>query len=1725
MAQAQPSPSSPPQPSSEPRSDRTEYNDARAGFIDYVIEATGIQKATIARTIEVQYWTDNINLANATEAQLSTYVAKVIADIRHTKPGGEEDALGMFMESFLEWEESHFAQIDRAYKGQLLSTLRTMGITYAGRHNTRQSVKLFEIANGQNTRKVYEEPYGASTSQGYGANPTTLNQKGKGPLHQPDDEANPIVEQTQNSPENLYPRLKPEGPYLQAPLPIWQSQVPNRTVSPLNPSTNVPPYYYQQPAPPQDYRATTQPGDIPQEYRTTAQASIPPQSYRATTQPQFTSHFSDNLETRQNYQTSATPPRPRSTTHNPAFDLVETLPPEKIVQFQKAWRKENNYSGKPYDLLTDKVRIFSDLCRRLGIKESQYQDIFPDILEGRASTHYIYNIGPGLPWRVLYDKLNVHFNTNVNHNQYWTDWTTLSFARCKQENPDKDLHAVLEIMIDKITLAQRALGPSFAGEVQLHTAVVRACRGQPELEQALFSLKPTCEALFSDLRSAIQITADRQAFQFTQDHESYYTDRRYIPTNKNGYQRNHAKPKQGKPTRTFVPRLGGPSQQAAREGKRCFVCHKEGCWSSNHPRTDQTRAKRQYMTVYEDLNSEKPSHDTVQAYITSFEGDEMPQEDNSSESDSPHGWKEEDDQDNERTIQFLTVSSFLHRATGEDIYSMKDKGQAQQFLLDDRYGHTYQGELWDTGAARVSTVGKAQAFAYIQEYPRTKIDWTPNTTSISFGGQNPSGSVGTVRIENPLGTITYHILDAPTPFLLSLADADRLGAYFNNVSNVIVRKDGTTIPVVRKWGHPFFNLSKDEVSLFFNENEMRRLHRRFGHPRTERLYTLLRTAGHDVDHRALEEIEKFCHHCQSHGKAPQRFKFSIQDNLSFNYEIVIDIVHINKRNVLHVIDTDTSFQAAIFLKSMSARDTWEALCKCWINVYQGPPDRIIHDPGTNFTAEDFQARAKIVGTQCQQMPVEAHWAVGRIERAHGPLRRVFDILRAELQQSVDDEDILQMAVKAINDTAGPHGLVPTLLVFGAYPRINKDSPPSPDIIARGLAVRKAKAMLHAERAKDKVNKALNSRNGVTPRDVLNLPLKSEILVWRENKGWTGPYELQAVKGQDVVIETENGPVTFRATSAKPYYRTEATVPPPEQVSEKEKELDELAPAIHKAPVVRRRGRPRKNQKDMPKEVFLTQKEKDDFELALKLRAEGVITTPGKPFEEADRTEMEALLSNGTFKILQYDPTVHKGRIFNMRIVREVKGKSTQPYEKSRLVFAGHSDQGKEEILTQSPTIQRMSQRLLLALAASLRVSHDMHLELRDITQAYVQSKDKLSRTLYARPPKELKAFFPPGTILQIVRPLYGAAESGLYWFKTYHDHHVEKLEMETSTYDPCLLITYDGCEVFGMTGLQTDDTLSVVTPLFSQKEEVELGKAKFRAKPKTILTPQEPIEFNGGRIKLVRDQIWLMQKGQAKNLAEIDYKSKDAAQQYVEQRARGAYISSVCQPEAAFDLSVAAQTTEPSKEEIKVLNARTTWQRDNPDRGLTFIPLDLHRAKLFIFTDGSFANNKDMSSQIGFVIVLATESRTGTNEDFTIYGNIVHWNSTKCKRVTRSVLASELYGMVGGFDSAIALSTTIAKVTSTLTLPPIPLVVCTDSKSLYDCLVKLGTTSEKRLMIDIMSLRQSYEAREISEVRWINGKDNPADACTKRTPNTALARLVSDNKLTIQVEALVQRLL
>ncbi|KAF1967548.1 hypothetical protein BU23DRAFT_482961, partial [Bimuria novae-zelandiae CBS 107.79] len=84
--------------------------------------------------------------------------------------------------------------------------------------------------------------------------------------------------------------------------------------------------------------------------------------------------------------------------------------------FQKAWKKENNYTRQPYDILANKAIVFIKLCQRLVIHKASYASIFPNILKGRAHIFYLHNIVLGRKWKLLYEQLSNHFNTNVNHN-------------------------------------------------------------------------------------------------------------------------------------------------------------------------------------------------------------------------------------------------------------------------------------------------------------------------------------------------------------------------------------------------------------------------------------------------------------------------------------------------------------------------------------------------------------------------------------------------------------------------------------------------------------------------------------------------------------------------------------------------------------------------------------------------------------------------------------------------------------------------------------------------------------------------------------------------------------------------------------------------------------------------------------------------------------------------------------------------------------------------------------------------------------------------------------------------------------------------------------------------------------------------------------------------------------------------------------------------------------
>jgi hypothetical protein len=69
------------------------------------------------------------------------------------------------------------------------------------------------------------------------------------------------------------------------------------------------------------------------------------------------------------------------------------------------------------------------------------------------------------------------------------------------------------------------------------------------------------------------------------------------------------------------------------------------------------------------------------------------------------------------------------------------------------------------------------------------------------------------------------------------------------------------------------------------------------------------------------------------------------------------------------------------------------------------------------------------------------------------------------------------------------------------------------------------------------------------------------------------------------------------------------------------------------------------------------------------------------------------------------------------------------------------------------------------------------------------------------------------------------------------------------------------------------------------------------------------------------------------------------------------------------------------------------------------------------------------------------------------------------------VLVSEFYNIIAGINIIISIFTTLQIITKQLNLVLILTIVCTDLFLLYKCIVKLGITKKKKLMIDIIAIR------------------------------------------------------
>lgn len=144
-----------------------------------------------------------------------------------------------------------------------------------------------------------------------------------------------------------------------------------------------------------------------------------------------------------------------------------------------------------------------------------------------------------------------------------------------------------------------------------------------------------------------------------------------------------------------------------------------------------------------------------------------------------------------------------------------------------------------------------------------------------------------------------------------------------------------------------------------------------------------------------------------------------------------------------------------------------------------------------------------------------------------------------------------------------------------------------------------------------------------------------------------------------------------------------------------------------------------------------------------------ITDPGPSpnFEASRHKELDGLLDRGVFQVraTQMFP-IGLGSLVLGSLTRLSSRELRKPLRSSRLVVKGYNDAGKQQILTQAPTIMRVSQRLILTFS----LANCLGIYLRDISQAYTQSTSAMSRNVFIRSPKEM--YLTPDRALRLVLP-------------------------------------------------------------------------------------------------------------------------------------------------------------------------------------------------------------------------------------------------------------------------------------------------------------------------------------------------------------------------------------
>ena len=1010
--------------------------------------------------------------------------------------------------------------------------------------------------------------------------------------------------------------------------------------------------------------------------------------------------------------------------------------------------------------------------------------------------------------------------------------------------------------------------------------------------------------------------------------------------------------------------------------------------------------------------------------------------------------------------------------------------------------------------------------------------------------------------------IEADVVDSDIPLLLSLKamkgaqvkldlENDEAEIFGKKVSLNYTTSGHYCIPVDRAVETKVEEICKVELEGLDKQQRRKvieKLHRQFVHPAKERLIALLKDAGiwnkeyeEDLDH-----IHEKCKTCLLYKKTPARPVVSLPMASHFNEKVAMDLKLWKGGYILHMIDMFTRLSVSVFVKSKRPQDILDKMLRNWIAVW-GLMGSVLFDNGGEFSNEEMREAASILGIEVCTTPAQSPWSNGLCERNHQVTDRMLEMLVEDNPETSLDV-LLAWANMAKNSLQMYSGYSSFQLVIGHNPNLpnimtgklpSMEGKTCSEVVAQHInALHEARRAFVKCEADERVRRAL--RHQVRAVEERFEP-GDRVMYKREgNNRWMGPGKVIFQDGR--VVFVRHGGVYVRVSTNRlvkdgsefqegvdGLEEQESDVKVNNKVGEIDiddganvdngihehiiqdevKDIRDSAEVHHalkkneiikyqadmngdwkRATVVGRAGKAtgkyryhynvRDTMSGEMQELNLEGLnawsrcgEGDDMEEV------NVVMIPrqrqsDKECMDAKQVELEKLKNFGV-----YEEVEDNGQsCISTTWVLWKKGEEIR----ARLVARGYEE--TTDIDKDSPTVVKSTMRILLAIAAYRK----WPVKTTDIKSAFLQGKD-IERDVYVVPPKEAQSG--PWKVWKLRKSLYGLNDAARQFYNCVEEE-LKKLGVIRSNIDPALFMYMKNGEVVGILATHVDDFIHCGEVVFEEVME------KLRNRLIAGKVEEGVFSYVGFDIKQEKDGIVLDQSRYMKELSteeikpqrareKLDSLTKDEHKKFRSLVGKCNWASRGCRPDVAFDvIDLSTRFHNPVVGDLVRANKLITKLKE--EASYVFYPRIDAKAdwKLVVLSDASFGN-LGVSSCGGHIIVLMGEDNKCC---------VLGWSSGKIKRVVKSTLAAEMLSMCEGLDHAIYLKHVVKELIPKT--KEIQIVAVVDSKSVVDAVFSTKSVDEKRLRIDVGSVKEMIANGDIQDVRWVPGCDMVADVLTKK---------------------------